>query len=81
MSQPIGKKDPNSKENGAFTPSFQKSFENSKASGVKRVRNFQFNIILKREIKSNDYLAEYLLAYTYPTIPVLAHSNVKSLSL
>jgi hypothetical protein len=61
------------KREGAFTPSFQKSFEKLKII-------CKFNIILKGEkFTSNDYLAEHL-TNTYPTIPVLAH-YVKSLSL
>jgi hypothetical protein len=47
--QPIGREGWNSKENSACIPSFQKSFENSKAFGVQRIRIYKFNIILKGE--------------------------------
>jgi hypothetical protein len=41
-------------------PSFQNSFENPKAFGVKRIRIYKFNIILKGELKKNEYMAEHL---------------------
>jgi hypothetical protein len=44
----------NSKENSACTPCLQKSFVNSKAFGVKQLRTYKFNIILKGEFKNNE---------------------------
>jgi hypothetical protein len=45
----------------AYTSSFQKSFETSIASGVKRIKICKFSIILEGEMKNNEYLAEHLL--------------------
>jgi hypothetical protein len=47
MYQPIGRKGKNPEENSVCTPCLQKSFVNSKAFGVKRQKNYKFNIILK----------------------------------
>jgi hypothetical protein len=44
-------KDKNSKKNGAPSAYLQKSFENSKAFGIKQLIIYKFNLIIKGELK------------------------------